>query len=247
MNNENNKEDQSTKDKIIKDYLDAENKIEAIRDLAKEYEYTERHIRRILGDEGINPPSKFRNVPTDVFNDTIIIEDTVLAKIEEYWGDRKDISLKNKDVAYGILKSWEIKYGMDSWKVFEDFIINTEKILAKTELEKALQDIKENKNPFETFESVLQDFTETSAREILKSLQQPPETPETRAPPPKKPFLNDQFIENFLAIKNPMFYRLYKIMKGEPDPLIPITNILEQIKKLSPKEREKLFSGVKKS
>lgn len=125
-------------------------------------------------------------------------------------------------------------------------MIDTEKILSRTELEKALKDIKENKNPFETFESVLQDYKETYAKEILESLQQPPETPEPETPPPKKPFFNEQLLEYFLAIKNPTFYRLLKMMKGETDPLIPIINILEQIKKLSPKEREKLFSGLKK-
>lgn len=248
MSNENNKnKKQNTKDKIIKEYLEAENKFEAIKDLAKRYEYSERHIRRILREEGINPPSKFENVPTDIFNDKIIIEDTILAKMEEYWGDRVDIPLKNKDIAYTILKRWKIKYNIDGWKTFENFVINTEKVLSKTELEKALQDIKENKNPFETFESVLQDYTETYAKEILESLQQPPETPEPGTPPPKEPFLNEQLIESFLAIKQPMIYRMLKIMKGEPDPLIQSVRFLEQIKKLSLKEREKIFSKFKKS
>jgi len=116
--------------------------------------------------------------------------------------------------------------------MWEDFIIDTEKILSRNELEKALQDIKENRNPFETFNSVLQDYRETYAREILKSLQQPPEAPETKEPPPKKPFLNDQFIENFLAIKQPILYRLYKIMKGETDPMMQYTKFLEQVKKI---------------
>lgn len=179
-------------------------------------------------------------------DDEVIIKDTILAKMEAYWGDKDNIPLKNKDIAYSILKRWEIKYGVDSWKVFEDFVIDTEKILGKTELEKALQDIKENRNPFKTFESVLQDYKESYAKEILESLQLSSETPEPETPPPKEPFLNEQFM-NLLAIKNPMVYRTLKIISGETDPLIPITNMLEQIKKLSPKEREKLFLGFKKT
>jgi len=112
--NNSNKE-HNTKDKIIKAYLDAENKSESIKDLAKEYEYTERHIRRILREEGINPPSKFKEVsPIIPFDDKPIIKETILAKMEEYWDDRDDIPLKNKDIAYSILKRWEIKYGVNS-------------------------------------------------------------------------------------------------------------------------------------
>lgn len=167
-------------------------------------------------------------------NNKPIIGDTILAKIEEYWGDRDDIPLRNKDISYLIVKSWEIKYGVDGWKMWEDFILDTEKILSRNELEKALQDIKENRNPFETFESVLQDYREIYAREILKSLQQPSETPEPSEPrtPPREPFFNEQFIENFLAIKNPILYRLYKINKGETDPLMQYIKFLEQVKKI---------------
>lgn len=263
MSNENNNnKEQNIKDKIIKEYIDAENKNEAIKELSKKYELSISYIYRILREEEIPTPSKFKNGDDINNSDKSEIEflDDLELDSDSLVKKYKDHGFYDKPFAQRIMNLHcyaEAKIGIDIWKSFWNYMEWMIYNIEKNQLQTDISEIKKgNFGSFDTAQTLMDDFKKEMVKDLLGSYQEnKPEILEQQEIEEPEPIIDENMMDLLLAINSKgtseqkiNMFRFIKQAKGEPDPLIKFQDqYLKTVKDISKINKSKNHTQARDS
>lgn len=233
----NDKKDKDNVGELVDYYLNNTDKGDAIQDLATKYSITERRVYQILKERGIATPNKFKKNEIKLLNDNNVeLTDTILIseKLKEY--GYKDKTQRERRV--NLVNYIQKTTGIDVIDAIDNILI---KMIADIETEQLTSDIanikKGNYDIFETRKNLKNEMEGMLLNIAKDSIQEnfSPEQLIPQKPPKTQPFISEELMEIFLALKNPMLYRQLKIMKGEADPLQTfMKNLAKTTNKIKP-------------
>ena len=236
MNNENNNnKEQNIKDKIIKEYLEAENKDRVIKELSIENDLSIRTIYRILKENNISTPSKFKN---DIDSNNIKKPKTVLQSFDDLETESISESLIKKYKDHGFYERDDAERnmniqmyaeeitGLDVWNNYfyylRQLIYDTE----KTQLQTDIAEIKKGQGKIKTVDTILDEIAISNAEEIRDILKPKVVEPSKPEPEPEKQDF-DKLCGEMIQFISPKMYLIYKGMT-DPQVRAEFVNILNQ-------------------
>ena len=217
--NENDEEMGNVQD-IIDYYIDSDNKLNAIKELAGLYDVSIRQIITLLRKYNIITPkiisrtevldleTTINKIPKNIDLDEDVYEAvSIVKKFSDLdWGNVKGISR-----LVNLAEYIKARNGID---IFDMFVEYVERVIKNEESEQLKEDIRtikrgESLNIHRSENSIVNEINETLMQFTREMICEKPE-PEVEKPKPQ-PFLSESFFELLMAFKYPTYYKFLKM------------------------------------
>ncbi len=203
------------------------------------------HVKSSREKKNFDELEVFNEDDEEIINNPIVIAE----KLTQY--GFRDITGIERLV--NLVKYIQGRSGIDVCGEFERYLFYLVRDVESDQLKRDIMEIRKgNLNVFNSgsgnnikddMEKILLEMTKNLLVEKFSSDSEEEITiPESPKPEPKQ-FQNEEFMESFLALTNPMLYRILMIQKGKQDPLLAVIKQYNFINKAKKEKFSKIRDG----